>query len=183
MTNSDSFMMEIWCHSGHFNVLPVSFMSCREGYGDFHCHTRFYSITFLSILDLWPKCCGLNYTGRVWQSLTGFPPYLENLENVEFCHLLFQVWKMLEFCSKSSKTGINQCFKSHFSRCHLQKHSCTTSSAYYQHKHSYSKPYLHGILLVLPGKNLENTWNVTDIRKFVFTNSNLVLFPAFWKWI
>ncbi len=26
--------------------------------------------------------------------LSGFPPYLENLENMEFSHLLFQAWKM-----------------------------------------------------------------------------------------
>ncbi len=31
---------------------------------------------------------------------TGFPPYLENLE---FCHFLFQAWKMPGICSKSSK--------------------------------------------------------------------------------
>ncbi len=32
-----------------------------------------------------------------------FPPYLENLENVEFCHFLFQAWKMPGICSKSGK--------------------------------------------------------------------------------
>ncbi len=32
------------------------------------------------------------------------PPYLENLENLEFCHFLFQAWKMPGICSKSGKT-------------------------------------------------------------------------------
>ncbi len=34
---------------------------------------------------------------------TWFPCYLENLENLEFCYLLFQAWKMLEICSKPRK--------------------------------------------------------------------------------
>ncbi len=33
-----------------------------------------------------------------------YSPYLENLEYLEFCHLLFQVWKMHWNCSKSGKT-------------------------------------------------------------------------------
>ncbi len=37
------------------------------------------------------------------KSKTGFPPYLENLENLEFCHLIFQAWKMPGICSKSGK--------------------------------------------------------------------------------
>ncbi len=37
-------------------------------------------------------------------SRAGFLPYLENLENLEFCHLLFQIWKMPGICSKSRKT-------------------------------------------------------------------------------
>ncbi len=35
-----------------------------------------------------------------WKLSTGLPPYLENLE---FCHLLFQVWKMSGVFSKSAK--------------------------------------------------------------------------------
>ncbi len=31
---------------------------------------------------------------------TGFPLYLENIENLEFCYLLFQAWKMHKICSK-----------------------------------------------------------------------------------
>ncbi len=27
---------------------------------------------------------------------TGFPPYLENLEHLEFCHLIFQAWNLLK---------------------------------------------------------------------------------------
>ncbi len=32
--------------------------------------------------------------------ITGFPPYREN---PEFCHFLFQAWKMPGICSKSRK--------------------------------------------------------------------------------
>ncbi len=32
-----------------------------------------------------------------------FLPYLENLENLEFCHFLFQAWKCLEFAQKVVK--------------------------------------------------------------------------------
>ncbi len=35
--------------------------------------------------------------------LLGFPTYLENLENLEFFHFLFQAWKMHGICSKSYK--------------------------------------------------------------------------------
>ncbi len=37
---------------------------------------------------------------------TGFTGCLENLENLEFCHLRFQAWKMPGICSKTEKPGI-----------------------------------------------------------------------------
>ncbi len=47
--------------------------------------------------------------GQIWNfyffilavHVSGFPPYLKNLE---FCHLLFQAWKMSGICSKSKKS-------------------------------------------------------------------------------
>ncbi len=39
--------------------------------------------------------------------LSGKPPYLENLENLEFCHLLLQAWKMHRICSKSGRKPWN----------------------------------------------------------------------------
>ncbi len=85
------------------------------------------------ILHSQTKAVSWECTWFLWLSLAGFPPYLENLENLEFCHFLFQAWKMpgicsksgknLEFNSKPEKTWNLQivCFKLHFSRCHLQK--------------------------------------------------------------
>ncbi len=35
--------------------------------------------------------------------ITEFPPFLENLENLEFCHFLYQAWKMAGICSNSGK--------------------------------------------------------------------------------
>ncbi len=35
--------------------------------------------------------------------ITGFPPYLENLENLDFCNLFFQAWNMPRMWSKSEK--------------------------------------------------------------------------------
>ncbi len=37
-------------------------------------------------------------------AVQGSQLYLENLENLEFCHLCFQAWKMPEICSKGGKT-------------------------------------------------------------------------------
>ncbi len=45
----------------------------------------------------------VNDDGGIGSDNTGFPPYLENLENLEFCYFLFQAWKMPGICSKSSK--------------------------------------------------------------------------------
>ncbi len=39
-----------------------------------------------------------------WGGQHRVPPYMENPENLEFCHFLFQTWKIPGICSKSGKT-------------------------------------------------------------------------------
>ncbi len=40
-------------------------------------------------------------------SYTGFPPYLENFENLEFCHLLFHAWNLLKEGGKHESLNQN----------------------------------------------------------------------------
>ncbi len=95
---------------------------------------------------------------------TGFLPYLENLE---FCKLLFQAWKMPGFCAKSGKNinlkpGKNLvnyvCQDSLFKMTFSKKVFTSLSYLHYQHKQNDSKPKSPVISLFLPGNNLENTW-------------------------
>ncbi len=114
--------------------------------------------------------------------ISGFPPYLENLENLEFCHFLFQAWKMPGICSKSSKNlefelktwkkiEICKFYVSSFTfqdaiyknnsdllRCHIYIINLNTNTD--------SKPKLPWISLFLPGNNLENTWNFVSQEKW-----------------
>ncbi len=78
---------------------------------------NFWSVNILnlSFLQVWKSIPQVQkaYHMVMWYALThikwlsygipGFPPYLENLENLEFCHFLFQAWKMPGICSKSRK--------------------------------------------------------------------------------
>ncbi len=108
-----------------------------------------FSILALAILDIPSfyhrgRVSKMSVTSscKIWDCvlvISGFPPYLENHENLEFCYLLFQAWKMPGICSKSMKSmelylktwtklfSEIRCFMIHFSRCHLQKnhlHRC-----------------------------------------------------------
>ncbi len=60
--------------------------------------------------------------------IPGFPPYLENLENLELCHFLFQTWKMPGICSKS---GANLKFANFMFQASLFKMSFTEINLIY----------------------------------------------------
>ncbi len=68
------------------------------------------------------------------QMYAGFPPYLVNLENLVFCHFLFQSWKMSGICFKkkmvktwnfNSKHGKNLQFANSMLQASLFKMSFT----------------------------------------------------------
>ncbi len=88
---------------------------------------------------------------------SGFPPYLENLE---FCHFLFQSLEKLEICKFyfSSFTFQDVIYKnnSDLLLCHIYIINTNTDL----------KPNLPWISLLLPGNYLENTWNFVSQEKW-----------------
>ncbi len=110
---------------------------------------------------------------------SGFPPYLENLKNWEFCHLLFQAWKMPGICSKSGENP--KCYLKTrkkllickfdvsiftFSRCHLQKkfnlHLCHILHCL--HKHCDSRSNWPENSLLLPGTHYRaEQWKINHM--------------------
>ncbi len=96
----------------------------------------------------------------------GFPPYLENLE---FCHFLFQAWKMPGICSKSGKNlNKNVKFANYMFQASLFKMSFTKIILIYFFVITNTdwKPNWPWISLLLPGYILENTWNFVSQEKW-----------------
>ncbi len=112
---------------------------------------------------------------KIWDCIlviSGFPPYLENHENLEFCYLLFQVWKMPGICWKIVKTWnfysklgknlyfVNFVFHDSLFKMSFSKKFWFTSLSYlhYQHK-DWFKAKLTWDFIAFTWNNLENTWN------------------------
>ncbi len=69
--------------------------------------TRLMLSQMMTLLAQSNKEWSVWFGGGAYGRKSGFPRYLENLENLEFCHLHFQTWKMPGICSKSGKNGLN----------------------------------------------------------------------------
>ncbi len=126
-----------------------------------------------------PRFCSANFSTFCTCPLyiTGFPPHLENLV---FCNLLFHSWIMYGICSKNGKTwNFNSKPGIKLSRFTFQdviyrtKHYLHLYDIYIINTNNDSKPNWPGILLLLFGNNLENTWNLVSPKKW--ESCNLVI--------